>query len=63
MARAGVRGLRRNLAVAIGNSGDAEARTALDEVDESDAPSLRDPMVREHVGWARTQVQRTKVKG
>jgi epoxyqueuosine reductase len=63
MSRAGIRGLRRNLAVAIGNSGEAEARTALDEMDESDAPSLRDPMVAEHVRWARAQVQRTKVKG
>jgi epoxyqueuosine reductase QueG len=63
MSRAGIRGLRRNLAVAIGNSGEAEARAALDEMDESDAPSLRDPMVAEHVRWARAQVQRTKVKG
>jgi epoxyqueuosine reductase len=53
MSRAGVRGLRRNLAVAIGNSGDADARAALDEVDPSAAPSVADPMVAEHVQWAR----------
>jgi epoxyqueuosine reductase len=63
MSRAGVRGLRRNLAVAIGNARDAEARAALDEMDESTAPSLRDPMVKEHVEWARTQVQSLKGKG
>jgi epoxyqueuosine reductase len=53
MNRAGVRGLRRNLAVAIGNSGDADAAAALDEVHASDAPSIADPMVAEHVLWAK----------
>jgi epoxyqueuosine reductase len=53
MSRAGVPGLRRNLAVAIGNSGNAEAAAALDEVRVSDAPSIADPIVAEHMQWAR----------
>jgi epoxyqueuosine reductase len=53
MSRAGVRGLRRNLAVAIGNSRDAEAVLALDERD------VTDPMVEEHVRWARAQAGRS----
>jgi epoxyqueuosine reductase QueG len=53
MSRAGVRGLRRNLAVAIGNSNDTEALEALNDVDASVAPSLADPMVAEHVSWAK----------
>ena len=51
MTRAGLTGLRRNLAVAMGNSGDASAAEALASPVE-DAPSTRDPMVLEHVGWA-----------
>lgn len=54
MTRAKVTGLRRNLAVAIGNSGDAEAIETLD-VDIGDRPSLHDPLVREHIDWALTQ--------
>jgi epoxyqueuosine reductase len=49
MKRAGVRRLRRNLAVAIGNSGDADAIRSLPE---HDAPTCQDPMVKEHVAWA-----------
>ena len=49
MKRAGVRRLRRNLAVAIGNSGDA---AAADDLDRSDEGTARDPLVREHVDWA-----------
>lgn len=49
MKRAGVKRLRRNLAVAIGNSGDADAAEALLTRDE---PSCQDPLVREHVEWA-----------
>ena len=52
MTRAKLSGLRRNLAVAIGNSGDADARAALDEPDV-DRPSASDPMVQEHVEWSR----------
>jgi epoxyqueuosine reductase len=49
MTRAGVRRLRRNLAVAAGATGDASALTALREVRE---PTCDDPMVAEHVHWA-----------
>ena len=52
MKRTGVRGLRRNLAVAIGNSGDANAARALDGPGAPDAASLTDPVVSEHVRWA-----------
>jgi epoxyqueuosine reductase len=51
MTRAKLTGLRRNLAVAIGNSGDASAIASLDEGDEA-RPSVTDPIVREHVAWA-----------
>jgi len=51
MTRAKLTGLRRNLAVAIGNSGDPHAIASL--ADESaDRPSAADPMVREHIAWA-----------
>jgi epoxyqueuosine reductase len=55
MTRAKVAGLRRNLAVAVGNSGDAGAIAALD-ADVADRPSLADPVVREHIAWARAQL-------
>ena len=51
MTRAKLTGLRRNLAVAIGNSGDPDALAALAE-SSPDRPSAADPMVREHIGWA-----------
>ena len=51
MTRAKLTGLRRNLAVAIGNSGDVEAVAAL-VVPFADRPSVDDPMVQEHVDWA-----------
>ena len=54
MKRAGVRRLRRNLAVAIGNTRDAAAIEALSDVDE---PTCRDPLVREHIEWAMAQRQ------
>ncbi|HXH06395.1 MAG TPA: tRNA epoxyqueuosine(34) reductase QueG, partial [Vicinamibacterales bacterium] len=47
LARAGLRGLRRNLAVALGNTADPAAAAALEA--PIDAPSLDDPVVREHV--------------
>ena len=49
MKRAGVKRLRRNLAVAIGNSGDPAAVTDLAECHEATAT---DPLVAEHVVWA-----------
>ena len=48
MRRAKLVGLRRNLAVAIGNSGDAAALAALDD-GTPDRASVADPMVQEHV--------------
>jgi epoxyqueuosine reductase len=58
MTRAKLTGLRRNLAVAIGNSGDEEALAALEE-DPPDSPTAHDPMVDEHRRWA---FARSKVK-
>src|SRR4051812_45309327 len=49
MKRAGVRRLRRNLAVAIGNSGNPDAAAVLESHDE---PLCRDPLVEEHIAWA-----------
>jgi epoxyqueuosine reductase len=49
MKRAGVRRFRRNLAVAMGNSGDPAAADALERQTE---PTALDPMVAEHVQWA-----------
>lgn len=54
MTRAKIAGLRRNIAVAIGNSGDAEAIGALD-TEVADRPSLAEALVREHIDWARGQ--------
>jgi epoxyqueuosine reductase len=51
MTRAKLTGLRRNLAVAIGNSGDAAACATLQQR-RDDQPSAADPMVVEHVEWA-----------
>jgi epoxyqueuosine reductase len=51
MTRAKLAGIRRNIAVAIGNKGDAETARALEEPDES-SPSKQDPVVKEHVSWA-----------
>jgi epoxyqueuosine reductase len=49
MKRAGVTRLRRNLAVALGNSGNADAVEALEASQE---PASSDALVREHVRWA-----------
>jgi epoxyqueuosine reductase len=49
MKRAGVRRLRRNLAVAIGNSCEREAA---DELEQQTAPTCDDPLVKDHVTWA-----------
>jgi epoxyqueuosine reductase len=51
MTRAKLTGLRRNLAVAIGNSSDPEAVAELRR-DRDDQPSAADPMVRAHIDWA-----------
>jgi epoxyqueuosine reductase len=66
MSRAGVTSLRRNLAVALGNSADPDAAQALDlstrfgprrSGSRAEAPSLDDRMVQEHVRWARVRHQ------
>ena len=49
MTRAGVKRLRRNIAVCAGATGDADALSALDEVDE---PACADSLVAEHIAWA-----------
>lgn len=54
MKRAGVRRLRRNLAVAIGNTG-VPANAAL--LEAQDAPTCHDPLVREHVAWAAAKLR------
>jgi epoxyqueuosine reductase len=51
MTRAKLVGLRRNLAVAIGNSGDADAIATLADSDGG-CPSALDPVVKEHIRWA-----------
>lgn len=59
LTRAGVTRLRRNLAVALGNSRDPEARAALDAPDAGvapEAPSVRDPLVSTHIEWARRKL-------
>ena len=63
MTRARVKRLRRNVAVALGNSGAADARAALAPEqceDRTDADSTRDPLVDEHVKWARTKLARQR---
>jgi epoxyqueuosine reductase len=55
MKRAGVTRLRRNLAVAIGNSGDPDAAAALESSDE---PACRDERVASHVAWAVQKLRR-----
>src|SRR5262245_56124209 len=54
MTRAKIAGLRRNIAVAIGNSRDEDAIDALDDA-TADRPSVDDSMVRDHIEWARAQ--------
>ncbi|HEX6465122.1 MAG TPA: tRNA epoxyqueuosine(34) reductase QueG [Vicinamibacterales bacterium] len=49
MARAGLKRLRRNIAVCAGATGDHDALSALRTLDE---PSCADPLVAEHVQWA-----------
>jgi epoxyqueuosine reductase len=57
MTRAGVKGLRRNLAVALGNSGTRDALEALE--DTAAHPTVRDPIVAEHVEWSKRRLAGT----
>ncbi|HXW03982.1 MAG TPA: tRNA epoxyqueuosine(34) reductase QueG [Vicinamibacterales bacterium] len=57
MKRAGVRRLRRNLAVAIGNTGEPGDADALREHQE---PTCGDPLVAEHVRWAVAKLSRDR---
>ena len=61
MSRAGLRRLRRNTAVALGNCATAEAADALSDRVADDSRS--DPLVDDHVTWARRQLQKTKGAG
>ncbi|MDP6580357.1 MAG: tRNA epoxyqueuosine(34) reductase QueG [Vicinamibacterales bacterium] len=59
MTRARVKRLRRNLAVAMGNSGEIAAAEALggaSEIGRPDAESIAEPQVAEHVDWARRRL-------
>jgi epoxyqueuosine reductase len=58
MKRAGVTRLRRNLAVALGNSREPAALAALEQDAETGAPSRRDPLVAEHAAWAAGRLRR-----
>jgi epoxyqueuosine reductase len=50
LRRAGLRGLRRNLAVALGNASDPSALASFE--DRDGAPAASDPVVAQHVAWA-----------
>ena len=63
MTRARVKRLRRNVAVAMGNRGAADARAALAPARceaRADADSIRDPLVAEHMDWARAELERRR---
>ena len=56
MSRAKLTGLRRNVAVALGNSATLAAAAAIAEPESPDTPSRSEPMVAEHVDWARRRL-------
>ncbi len=60
MTRAKLTGIRRNIATALGNSNDPRAADTFEESDEERAasPSKNDPVVREHVDWAKRKLVR-----
>jgi epoxyqueuosine reductase len=63
MSRAGLVGLRRNVAIALGNTGllsAAEALAASTARAAKDAPSLAHPVVAEHVEWAADHLRRRR---
>jgi epoxyqueuosine reductase len=55
LTRARITGLRRNLAIAIGNAGSADALALFDRIGpgDPDRPSLDDPAVVDAIEWAR----------
>jgi len=57
LRRRGVAGLRRNVAVAIGNSGAADGGDVL-AASPSDSPAASDGVVAQHVTWARERIDR-----
>jgi epoxyqueuosine reductase len=62
LERVGVAGLRRNVAVALGNAGSAEARKTLClPLDAAGSPSASDPNVAEHAAWAMQRIQESGV--
>jgi hypothetical protein len=56
MTRAPVASMRRNLAIAIGNSAGAVPPDLLDEDRDPARPSLSAPGVAEAIGWARGRI-------
>lgn len=58
LRRRGVSGLRRNVAVALANSGSAEAAEALREPRGAESSSVADPVVAEHSAWAIARLDR-----
>ncbi len=58
MSRAKLAGLRRNVAVALGNSGTVASAAALAEPATPVTSSRGEPLVAEHVDWARRRVAR-----
>jgi epoxyqueuosine reductase len=66
MVHATMSRLRRNLAVVLGNTGPARALDALDRPGggvRNAAPSAETPVVREHVAWARQQLEKRQTGG
>ncbi len=56
MSRAGIRGLRRNLAVALSNSGTEASHRALDSDLEPTGDSRTDSLIARHVSWAQERL-------
>lgn len=59
LTRAGVNGLRRNLAVALGNSADERAFDALCQTGGAASGTRTDPLILEHVAWAKSKLAST----
>jgi epoxyqueuosine reductase len=57
MERAGILKLRRNLAVALGNAAGALHPDDVDGDEDPERPTIREPLVAEHVAWARRQLK------